>query len=158
MAHIIVSNFDDHQPLYRQARDLCSRGRPGPAQSASWSVHPASGLRPASYLPTSGRLQQDYRSAGRWSLSCRLQGPTTAAGLTHPDSVEVSSGTISGAPWPEKNIARPSFAFESKSPFVDPLQMIDVFNNLFRLLRLSGDQGAQMLIQMFACSPSEVGH
>jgi hypothetical protein len=36
--------------------------------------------------------------------------------------------------------------------------MIDFIENLIPLLRMPGDQGEQMLIQMIACSPAEVGH
>jgi hypothetical protein len=65
--------------------------------------------------------------------------------LLHLDYQKISSAS-----------PRDSFAFEIKSPFVDPLQMIEFVDNLYPMV--TSYQGAQMLIQMFACSPAEVGH
>jgi hypothetical protein len=53
---------------------------------------------------------------------------------------------------------RDSSAFRHQVAILSPLQMLDFVDVVIPLLRVPGDQGEQMLIQMFACSPAEVGH
>jgi hypothetical protein len=48
--------------------------------------------------------------------------------------------------------------FEIKVAIRSPPQMIGVVDNLYPIVGMPGDQGEQMRIQMFGCSPAEVGH
>jgi hypothetical protein len=50
------------------------------------------------------------------------------------------------------------FAFRDQVAIRSPLQIIDFVDNLYPVVAWAGDQGKQMLIQMFACSRAEVGH
>ena len=99
LAHVLVSKYADHLPLYRQRRDLCARGRgagsldPGRLGGSVDGTHtaPDRGAAPGgdvlggSYTPTTRRCRCWLPAwAGRRRAGCGLMSATSARTAARP--------------------------------------------------------------------------